>query len=366
MNNTIVYKKYSNCIITKGYLRSLVSDLQKMKYGFIPNEICQTLNGIFFDYQDISKIFGDEFMDYLLDSELVFCCNMADVELFPDLNLTYQTPNYVENAIIDIWNKVVLDSVNSLLEQLDCLNCNALQFRYYYSPKKCDIHRLLDLINNYSFESVELLLSHSEWVSIPEIEALARNYRKLTSVIIYGAKTTNLDHIDQLTLSFITDVVIPNADCGKVHKELFIVTTKFAPLAYCYNTCHYKKISIDKEGNIKNCPSCSQSFGNIKDTTLAQALSHPDFKKYWNITKDQIDVCKDCEFRHMCTDCRVFIKDTENIYSQPAKCTYNPYIAKWQGEDGYVPVEECGTYSRETGFVVNHKRVAELNELLWD
>ena len=67
----------------------------------------------------------------------------------------------------------------------------------------------------------------------------------------------------------------------------------------------------------------------------------------------------------MCTDCRVFIKDPENIYSQPAKCTYNPYIAKWQGEEGYVPVEECGTYTWETGFVVNHKRVAELNKQLW-
>jgi hypothetical protein len=67
----------------------------------------------------------------------------------------------------------------------------------------------------------------------------------------------------------------------------------------------------------------------------------------------------------MCTDCRVFIKDSENSLSQPSKCTYNPYIAKWQGEEGYVPVEECGTYTRETGFVVNPQRVEELNSLIW-
>jgi len=132
-----------------------------------------------------------------------------------------------------------------------------------------------------------------------------------------------------------------------------------------FNSCLNRKISIDAQGNIKNCPSCTQSFGNIKDTTLKQALEHPDFKKLWSITKDQVDVCKDCEFRHMCTDCRVYIKDPENIYSQPSKCTYNPYIAKWQGEEGYVPVEECGTYSRETGFVLNHERVAELNAQIW-
>jgi len=40
------------------------------------------------------------------------------------------------------------------------------------------------------------------------------------------------------------------------------------------------------------------------------------------------------------TDCRAFIKNPENIYSQPAKCTYNPYIAKWQGEEDYMSVAE--------------------------
>jgi len=52
-------------------------------------------------------------------------------------------------------------------------------------------------------------------------------------------------------------------------------------------------------------------------------------KKYWNITKDQIDICKDCEFRHICTDCRAYIEDPKNIYSKPLKCGYNPYTNDW-------------------------------------
>ena len=76
-----------------------------------------------------------------------------------------------------------------------------------------------------------------------------------------------------------------------------------------------------------------QSFGNIKDTTLEEALNHPEFKKYWNITKDQIEVCKDCEFRHICTDCRAYTERThfqEDIdLSKPLKCGYNPYTNEW-------------------------------------
>ena len=97
----------------------------------------------------------------------------------------------------------------------------------------------------------------------------------------------------------------------------------------------HKKISIDVDGNIRNCPSMPQSFGNIKDTTLEEALEHPDFKKYWNLTKDHIEVCKDCEFRYICTDCRAYTERTHTNaegldISKPLKCGYNPYTGEWE------------------------------------
>ena len=73
----------------------------------------------------------------------------------------------------------------------------------------------------------------------------------------------------------------------------------------------------------------SENFGNIKDTSLSEALNKNNFKKYWNITKDQIEICKDCEFRHICTDCRAYIEEPDNQYSKPLKCGYNPYTNEW-------------------------------------
>ena len=73
-----------------------------------------------------------------------------------------------------------------------------------------------------------------------------------------------------------------------------------------------------------------ESFGNINTTKLIDALSRPGFKKYWNITKDQISICKDCEFRHVCTDCRAYIENPDDIYSKPLKCGYNPYTCEWE------------------------------------
>lgn len=39
--------------------------------------------------------------------------------------------------------------------------------------------------------------------------------------------------------------------------------------------------------------------------------------------KDDIHICKMCEFRYMCFDCRVYITDINDIYSKPLKCKYD-------------------------------------------
>ncbi len=76
--------------------------------------------------------------------------------------------------------------------------------------------------------------------------------------------------------------------CGNIHKENFNGSLLFFTEAQHHNTCLNRKISIDTEGNIKNCPSMKESYGNIRDTTLMEALEKPGFKEYRNINKDQL------------------------------------------------------------------------------
>jgi len=117
--------------------------------------------------------------------------------------------------------------------------------------------------------------------------------------------------------------------CGIVNMELFALNIEFFTESQHHNTCLNRKISIDEFGNIKNCPSMKESFGNVMNTTLKEAIEKNGFKKYWNIHKDKIHVCKDCEFRYVCADCRAYVEDPEDIFSKPLKCGYNPYTGKW-------------------------------------
>jgi len=145
--------------------------------------------------------------------------------------------------------------------------------------------------------------------------------------------------MSKIPLRFLKNKLSPFS-CGVIAINSFCINMPLFTESQHYNTCLNRKICIDENGEIKNCPAMSRSFGNIKDTTLEEALNKPGFKGLWGIRKDDIDVCKDCEFRYMCTDCRCFIRNPEDIYSQPAKCTYNPYQALWQGEEGFISVEQ--------------------------
>lgn len=122
--------------------------------------------------------------------------------------------------------------------------------------------------------------------------------------------------------------------CGVVDSKYFYTNLKNFTESIHHNSCLNRKISIDINGDIKNCPSMPESYGNIKDTTLEEAINKPGFKKYWNVTKDDIEVCKDCEFRYICTDCRAYTERTKYSdegldLSKPLKCGYNPYTNEW-------------------------------------
>lgn len=363
---------FSNCIQVKGYNRSIICDLQKEDYFLIPNSLYDFFNGDIFElnlnnkYLDDEKTTINQYISFLLEKNLIFEINENEIELFPKLDLTWDYPSTISNAIFDINNNEF--NWEKIIKQLTAIQCYHIQVRSYSFLDFEQIKEICNIIFSSMIFSIEFIVPYNNKIENQNWMVLIENFPKIRNVIFYGSERNEIIHSANNGFSGVYKVISTiksEMNCGNIQSEYFSVNIPTFTESNNYNTCLNRKISIDSEGNIKNCPSCSNSFGNIKNTTLAEAIEKPGFKDMWYITKDKIDVCKDCEFRHICTDCRVFIKDPENIYSQPAKCTYNPYIAKWQNEEGYVSVEECGNYSRETGFVPNKRKINKLNKEIW-
>ena len=73
-----------------------------------------------------------------------------------------------------------------------------------------------------------------------------------------------------------------------------------------------------------------RSYGNVATTKLEEVIRDNSFNANWNISKEQISVCKACEYRDICTDCRAFLENPADPYSKPLKCGYDPNTGTWE------------------------------------
>jgi SPASM domain peptide maturase of grasp-with-spasm system len=362
-------KLYASCIPVKGYSRSIICDTHFLEYQLIPNDLYALLtkrpslklNEIYALHDKNDHAVISEYITVLENKDFIFFTDNPD--LYPDLEITYETPSLISNAVLDINININISIVIQTIKGLNQLNCEAILLRIIDSVTPDGLMDILQLFDNSTIMAIELHIAEFVGECV-DFEAIIKKNDRVKCISVFNTIEPKQWEYADVPVTFIKKAV-HEFGCGEICPSYFSFAIDTIMEAHCYNSCLNKKIYIDKTGTIKNCPFTKKSFGKITEFDIQDIINTSSFQLLWSITKDKIDVCKDCEFRYVCSDCRVFIKDPDNIYSQPAKCTYNPYIAKWQGEDGYVPVEECGAYSKTTGFVPNHDIVAQLNKTIW-
>lgn len=360
------FKLYACCIPVKGYVQTALCDIHRNKYHLFSNELFGFINEAkVFSVNDLKEKY-DECYDKII-SPLFSLLVSQDIgfftdtpELFPDMNDIWEQPNVITNVVIDI--DIPYD-ISNLVEQLDTLGCEALQIRFLSCVSVSDVKNMIQAFGYSRLRSIEAFIKYDNALSLKDYMEMLSYDGRLFDVVIYGSPNNNIlsDGAARLVFSTIPDISM-NGICGQVGKECFRVNKQLFFESHHYNSCLNRKLYIGPNGEIKNCPYMRETFGDINKFHIIDVVNQASFSKLWRKNKNYIDVCKDCEFRYVCTDCRCHIKDLNNIHSQPSKCKYNPYIGKWEGENGYVPVEECGRYSQDTGFIPDKEKIDELNE----
>ena len=200
-------------------------------------------------------------------------------------------------------------------------------------------------------------------------ELLTNKYKNIAFIFVYSSPDNKFikRHVLGLQQIFTSKnqfevTHIKSLDFFNVNITLFTESQK-------HNTYFNRKLFIGANGEIKNALLTDEVFGNINelnsDAKISKIIESKEFQKYWYIHKGLIDVCKKCEFRHMCVDNRVPKKRNEKEWFMETECNYNPYIAKWNHEDGYKTLGECGVISNENGFKINRRKINAINKELW-
>lgn len=335
------FKIFTNCIFITGAKRALVMDIQRNIFQTVPLSMIEILK-LFeqkMNIEEVKNLYGeenkntiDEYISFLIENDFGFYVDYELFDLFVEMDFLYEIPSKISNAVIEISSNNI-DYFEYILSQISNFNCNALQLVCYDFISIDSLKIILKKSNKFEFNSISLVLKYSDDLlsCIEEIDFL--NY-SVTNILIHSCSDRiSLDKKTSFYIEFTNKKITSINCCGAVKMKYFNINQSKVLESLNHNSCLNRKLSIDKDGYICNCPAMSQRFGNIKDTSLEEALNHPDFKKYWNVTKDMIQVCKDCEFRHICTDCRAYTERThfegDIDLSQPLKCGYNPYTNEW-------------------------------------
>jgi SPASM domain peptide maturase of grasp-with-spasm system len=327
---------FACCVPVHGARRSLICDLQRQSYRFIPNGLYEILTEHEGEsVEDIKESYGhqydaeiDSYFDFLLENELGFWCD--DPTRFPPLDLTWDAPERITNAIVEVDRESEHD-FPSLLDQLDELGCRALELRFYDPVEKEPLVSVLRYTEGRRLQSVDLLLPHHDWVRSAELVRLILEFPRISHVFVHGASEEHR-WVDELTgqmILYVTSPLDSHLDCGCVSPAYFAVNLSLFTEARTFNSCLHRKVAIDRRGAIRNCPSMPLSFGNLQEESLAEVVGRKEFRSLWSVTKDQVDVCRDCEFRYICTDCRALVTSSDRERDKPAKCSYDPYTAIW-------------------------------------
>jgi SPASM domain peptide maturase of grasp-with-spasm system len=241
-------------------------------------------------------------------------------------------PYKITNAVLDYDVHENYD-IQRVLSMLIKNRVPYLQMRFF---SRITLEYLFNLINVFSgsvVKGLDIILPFSKGFE-ENIELIEKNCRKnlrINQIIFYHAHFyKRIELCDGLTKIVFTTEVFDSEDCcGNVYPELFQINSSMFFESQNFNSCLNRKLGIDRKGFLKNCPSMNKSFGYIHDVDFNMISDSFEFKEKWFVKKDDIEVCKDCEFRYMCVDCRAYTNKNGNI-AKPEKCKYNPYLCLWE------------------------------------
>ena len=332
---TEVFKLFANCLPVKGARRSTICDLQKQRMRLIPNDLFYILTDLAgLPTTEIKRRFNgdcdeviDDYFTMLTEEAYGFWCD--EPELFPKLDLSWDRPEKITNAIIDV-DRSSKHDYQSLLSQLDELGCQALQIRAYDELTLADLEEILTHCERHRLRHLDLVIKFHPELKGEVLNALCMDHQVISRIIVHSSPQKSRLKVNpfSIIIDYYAFPVTPSS-CGMISPRFFSLTLEHFTEALNFNSCLNRKIGIGADGEIKACPAMKQSAGNAGHTKLNAVVSDPQLVQIGSITKDQVAVCRDCEFRYICTDCRAYTQDANDLYSKPAKCTYDPYTATW-------------------------------------
>lgn len=338
------------CQITEGLNRNILIDYAHDGIYDLEREHVQLLdmlktNPILkvqeeFEDEESRKNFK-EFLKFLISQEMAFVT--PHPEKFPNISKHLHNDSLrIIDSIIEVSSTTRMEDIDKFCYEISELGCQEIVVWLVNDPIAiASIKKVLDILGKHGFSYIEVHGTHTGEMTLRETAwSLVEQYASLKRLYLYSSdKANRVDVVNQvngfapMSLGEIIHVKEDFEDgkcCGQIHfNSLDFSGYWVANMLLKKNGCLYKKISLTKNGTIMNCPCLNVAYGHIQDTVVKDVIQSKKFRLWGDIKKDDIHVCKECEYRYNCTDCRAF-RLSSDILSKPSKCKYNPRTSTWE------------------------------------
>jgi radical SAM protein with 4Fe4S-binding SPASM domain len=313
--------------------------------------------------------------------ELKQCCNLRCLHCYSESEAQQVKPG--EELTFDDWQRLIGEAYD--------LGCRALQFiggePLLFGERVFDLaayarelgYKMIELFSNLTLltdswldliEKYQMSVATSIYGARPEIHDLVTkqegSFRRTMKAVEklrarnipvrYGLTVMkqNQDYVEE-TLEFLKTLGAKNPGfdvarpCGRANDDelvpnkyrwvrdnpsFFQVNKEEFAKRYRGNECWQGKISVSSTGDVMPCiMQRAEPGGNVKEKPL-QEIIDGGLQTYWSLSRDKIEVCKECEYRYVCKDCRpVSYGPTGQLVAKDPNCLYDPFTGEFVKSD---------------------------------
>jgi len=227
-----------------------------------------------------------------------------------------------ETLSVEDWKNIV--------QQIRKLGCNTIYIKGYYND---DAEKIIQFAKNL-FRQVYVISNANREVKIEDVICIKTLFPgempedKSAIYLLIVEDEKGFERAKELKKEFKVAVdFVGDFENFRYSKEMLQHVTGAQLLHnFEFHPCLGGTIAVTSSGKVLPCPMFrGEVLGDLKNEKLYEIFRRGRIYDFWRMTMDEIERCKDCEFRYSCHDCRALEASLTKDLRGKRLCSYDPY-----------------------------------------
>ncbi|UZT97758.1 grasp-with-spasm system SPASM domain peptide maturase [Chryseobacterium fluminis] len=322
---TKYFELFQDCFIVKGAKNILLCDFHFNKIINVTGVYEAFVDDYYFPVEDHLS----ETITFLIAEKFGIITESITPKKFRK-KFKWRSPTKINELIIELTSEQYF-KLYRVYDLIEDLMVSFIQIRFLeFSFSR--LEETVSLMEHSCIRTAELMLPYSGTPRNKMVSNLLKENPRIKIIYFYNAPENRsvVDDDNLFTIIYCKKNLTDPRFCGVVGEEYFLNDIRNISKSLSVNNCLYGKLFISFDGYLKNCPSSQKVLDHIDQISVQELISKVCKEKERYIKKDQVEVCRCCEYRYFCTDCRMYRENPSNIFSKPLKCGYDPYHGIWE------------------------------------